>query len=109
MATEQLAFITEGYDDISDTTLLGQLLEIYDQKAIADFLNSVTPGHWCRETINRWSKGKSEPRLSAKEFKALKGLLPKEKVIPGKESFRFIDLFAGIGGIRKGFEDENGL
>tara|TARA_Y100001934_G_scaffold279328_1_gene382781 strand:+ start:1081 stop:2433 length:1353 start_codon:yes stop_codon:yes gene_type:complete len=109
MATEQLAFITEGYDDISDTTLLGQLLEIYDQKAIADFLNSVTPGHWCRETINRWSKGKSEPRLSAKEFKALKSLLPKEKVTPENAKFRFIDLFAGIGGIRKGFEDENGL
>jgi DNA (cytosine-5)-methyltransferase 1 len=109
MATEQLALITEAYDDISDATLLDQLLEIYDQKAIAEFLNSVTPDHWCRETINRWSKGKSEPRLSAKEFKALKGLLPVEKVTPENCKFKYVDLFAGIGGIRKGFEDEGGL
>ena len=94
MAIEQLALITETYDDISDATLISQLLEIYDQKAIAEFLNSVTPGHWCRETINRWSKGKSEPRLSTKEFKALKGLLPVEKVTPENCKFRFIDLFA---------------
>lgn len=109
MAIEQLALNTETYDDISDATLISQLLEIYDQKAIAEFLNSVTPGHWCRETINRWSKGKSEPRLGTKEFKALKGLLPVEKVTPENCKFRFIDLFAGIGGIRRGFEDEGGL
>ncbi|MBB1489180.1 DNA (cytosine-5-)-methyltransferase [Oceanospirillum sediminis] len=93
---------------IEDTTeelaLLMQVLQIYDQKFVANYLNSVSPDRWSRETINRWAKGKAAPKMTHTEFTELQKLLPTPpdtRQVPG---FKFIDLFAGIGGIRKGFE-----
>jgi DNA (cytosine-5)-methyltransferase 1 len=83
--------------------LLKRVLEIYDQQYVANFLNTVSSVDWCRETINRWVNGKASPRLGYAEFIALEKLLPatpKKK----KPEFDFIDLFAGIGGIRRGFD-----
>jgi len=54
-----------------DLELINKLLEIYDQKYLGEYLNQVSPGQWCRETINRWVKGKASPRLSHREFEAL--------------------------------------
>lgn len=86
-----------------ELALLKRVLESYDQKYIAGYLASVSPGAPCRETLNRWLNGKASASLSHVEYKALENLLPKPA---GKKSpqFDFIDLFAGIGGLRRGFE-----
>ena len=87
-----------------DLKLINRLLEIYDQKYLGEYLNQVSSGQWCRETINRWVKGKASPRLSHREFEALQELFPKPILKNTNYAFDFIDLFAGIGGIRRGFE-----
>jgi DNA (cytosine-5)-methyltransferase 1 len=91
-----------------DLALLKEILEIYDQKFIAGYLNDTSPGEWCRETINRWLNGKASPRLSRHEYEALGKLLPAPPKNHPLYEFDFIDLFAGIGGIRRGFEAVGG-
>ncbi|QSX74608.1 DNA (cytosine-5-)-methyltransferase [Lysobacter arenosi] len=86
-----------------ELVLLRRVLESYDQKYIAAYLASVSPGAPCRETLNRWLNGKASTSLSHVEYKALEALLPKPASTKSHE-FDFIDLFAGIGGLRRGFE-----
>lgn len=87
-----------------DLELLKTLLEIYDQKFIGEYLNEISPGQWCRETVNRWLNGKASPTVGRHEHEALLKLLPARPPHYAKPDFDFIDLFAGIGGIRRGFE-----
>jgi DNA (cytosine-5)-methyltransferase 1 len=88
--------------------ILKKALESYDQKFIADHLNEVSPASWSRETINRWVGGKCSPKLSHAEYLHLQKLLPKPSAKSRVHDFDFVDLFAGIGGIRRGFEKAGG-
>ncbi len=106
---EQIVLSIHNFEDRTGKELLSKLLEIYDQKFIANYLSELGSSAICRETINRWMKGKRETYLSASEYEHLKKLLPEPIVTSENADFCFIDLFAGIGGIRKGFEAQNGL
>lgn len=58
-------------------------------------------------TLYRWERGEAMPRQAA--LKVLEDLVRGHGAAqPREPAFRFIDLFAGIGGIRRGFEPLGG-
>lgn len=81
--------------------LLRQARDRFTQREIAEHIGK-TP-----KTVRRWEKG--EVPCPAMLEPALRDLLQKAAHTPaGGGRFRFIDLFAGIGGIRMGFEAHGG-
>jgi DNA (cytosine-5)-methyltransferase 1 len=58
------------------------------------------------KTIQRWEAGLSTPRRAV--FECLRPQQQYDAVGQGRKKFRFVDLFAGIGGLRRGFESIGG-
>ncbi|BCV51378.1 DNA (cytosine-5-)-methyltransferase [Shewanella algae] len=97
-------------DERASKRLLKLLIEIYDQKNLAIKLNDIG-FQTNRESLNKLCKAPDSVSIALDE-KARK--LIREKLLPEKPAhwdnpaFKYIDLFAGIGGLRKGFEDVGG-
>lgn len=85
--------------------LLTKARDIYSQEAIAERLGRD------KRTIRRWEKGDvAVPKVAQAALKdMLRGPAEDGYRVPRTGNFPFIDLFAGIGGTRLGFESAGGL
>jgi DNA (cytosine-5)-methyltransferase 1 len=87
--------------------ILAEARKAWTQKNLADLLGVDA------KTVSRWENGKVPPPamvgLALKELLREKAETPKTQTkAPADGGFTFIDLFAGIGGIRLGFQRQGG-
>ena len=59
------------------------------------------------QTVERWDNGVGKPRVA--DIEKLNALIGTSKVKKGTPNFSFIDLFAGIGGLRRAFDSDTGI
>lgn len=94
-----------GESPASIHKLLNQVTCVYDVKEVAQRLNEATGSDWSRASLNRQIKGAvNECQLTQEEYRYLRSLLPSRPSDYDQKFFSFIDLFAGIGGLRRGFD-----
>ena len=87
--------------DVSPLSLLTRVREHYSRNEVAQKLDVVY------RTVMRWERGESV--LPTRLIPALEGLLPRDSLNAQEtKEFRTIDMFAGIGGVRLGFEENGG-
>ncbi|WP_058972729.1 DNA (cytosine-5-)-methyltransferase [Type-D symbiont of Plautia stali] len=106
-ATVSPSPFTAAPDDA--TSLLMQVLDIYAARDLVQTLTEAGGRDWSIPRLNRIRQGKSPaPALSSNEVESLRSLLPSRPAHYDAAKFQFVDLFAGIGGIRRGFEQIGG-
>lgn len=91
------------------SALLQQALAIYAARDLVITLSNAGGRDWNVTRLNRIRQGKmAAPALSSAEVTSLRALLPSRPAHYDTPRFQFVDLFAGIGGIRRGFEQIGG-